>query len=176
MGLFTVLSGATVMVALLSFIDGMISLDSFPFPIIVPFLLSFLGFMMISVVDPFMLSSTSDGLGFSSSSSFHHQSIFTSSSNGDGSGGDPYIQIRQRASFVLGVMLLLISTCISLTVNGFENESTGCAKDGVASYWPGFSLVFQGWCWLVAATLLYVDKCIVIRGSSVGSILSQQDE
>ena len=166
MGLFTVLSGAMVTVALLSFIDGMISLDSFPFPIIVPFLLSFLGFMMVSFVDPFMLSSTSDGLGLSSSSSI----MMMGSSSSD----DPYIQIRQRASFVLGVMLLLISTSISLTLNGFENESTGCAKDGVASSWPGFSLVFQGWCWLAAATFLYLDKCIVARGGrgGIGSILN----
>ena len=90
---------------------------------------------------------------------------------------DPYAQIRQRASFVIGVMLLLISTSISLTMNGFENDSTGCARDGVASSWPGFSLVFQGWSWLAAATFLYLDKCIVARGGrgGVGSILNASE-
>ncbi len=153
MGRWSVFSGAMVSVALLSFIDGMLALESFPFPVVVPFLLSFLGFALISLVDPFMLSTEiSDP-----SSSF---SNFRSDSNNN----DPFDRIRHRASFVLGVMLLLISTSMSLTLNGFQNESTGCSRNLSGSSWPGFSLIFQGWCWLAAAVFLYLDKCIVARG------------
>ncbi len=154
MGKWTVVSGALVTVALMSFIDGMVSLSSMPFPVVVPFLLSALGFGLLAVVDPFMLSSVPDSF------------VSVSVQFGGMSNNDPYAQVRQRASFVLGTMLLLIGTSIALTMNGVGDGATGCASDGRysaadAAWWPGFSLVFQSWMFLFAATTLFWDKCVM---------------
>ncbi len=155
MGRLTFAAGALCMVAFLSFLDGVLSLESMSFVIVVPLLLSIGGFALLAAVDPQLLAAGSD---FSASA-------FRST------GDDPMLIVRHRASFVAGATLLMTSTAVALTVNGFGETVSGCARDNVASSWPGFAVVFQGWLWLLAAVALYVDKCAVPGGAAM-SILS----
>lgn len=149
MGRFTVLSGALATCAFMSFLDGMLSLASLPFPVVVPFLLSSLGFFLMAMVEPKMLLSGYNDAAF----------VTMAPVSSSGGGSDPFAQVRMRGSFVLGTMLQLISTAIALTMNGVADGTTGCSSGRSDAPWPGFSLVFQSWLWLAASTALFVDKC-----------------
>jgi hypothetical protein len=167
MGRYSVISGALTTVAFCVYIDGMSSLDQFLFIDLIPFMLSVLGFSLLAFVDPIALAHGSSGDSAVSAFSADH-----------GSGLQQRLgDVREKSSWVFGIMMCMISTALSITFNA--TGAIGCAsaqRTGASgSTWPGFALVLQSIMWLGAATALFVDKAASAYDGRDGPMLQSSD-